>query len=49
VFDFRLNGDEPFLHPELLEVVAAIRGSGIADKITLVTNGVQLHKASEEL
>ncbi len=49
VFEFRLTGGEPFLHPELMEVVAAIRGSGIADKITLVTNGVLLHKASEEL
>ena len=49
MFEFRLTGGEPFLHPELPEVIAAIRRSGIAEKIALVTNGVLLHKASAEL
>jgi len=49
VFEFLLTGGEPLLHPRLLEVVDAIRASGVAEKITLMTNGVLLHKAPEAL
>ncbi len=45
VFEFRLTGGEPLLHPRLLEVIDAIRDSGVAEKIMLVTNGVLLHNA----
>ena len=49
VFEFLLTGGEPLLHPHLLDVVDAIRSSGVADKITLMTNGVLLHKAPASL
>ena len=49
VFEFLLTGGEPLLHPQLLSVVDAIRASGVTDKITVITNGVLLHKAPEEL
>jgi len=49
VFEFRLTGGEPLLHPELVRIVEVIRESGISDKITMVTNGVLLHKAPEAL
>jgi len=49
VFEFLLTGGEPLLHPHLLNIVDTIRASGIADKITLITNGVLLHNAPEAL
>ena len=49
VFEFLLTGGEPLLHPRLIEVVDTIRRSGVADKITLMTNGVRLHNAPEAL
>ena len=49
VFEFKLTGGEPFLHPELLKIIDTIRESGIADKVALVTNGVLLHRARPEL
>ncbi len=45
VFEFLLTGGEPLLHPQLLGVIETIRDSGVADKITLITNGVLLHNA----
>lgn len=49
VFEFRLTGGEPFLHPHLLDIVDTIRKSGIAEKIALITNGVLLHNAPQGL
>jgi organic radical activating enzyme len=49
VFEFLLTGGEPLLHPRLLDVIDTIRRSGVAEKITLMTNGVLLHKAPEAL
>jgi hypothetical protein len=49
VFEFLLTGGEPLLHPELLAIVDTIRASGVADKITMITNGVLLHDAPEAL
>ena len=49
VFEFQLTGGEPLLHPRLLDVVDTIRSSGVADRITLITNGVLLHTAREAL
>jgi organic radical activating enzyme len=49
VFEFLLTGGEPLLHPRLLDVIDTIRASGVTEKITLMTNGVLLHKAPEQL
>jgi organic radical activating enzyme len=38
----RLVGGEPLLHPALGEVVAAVRRSGITDRIRVLTNGTVL-------
>ena len=38
----RLVGGEPLLHPALADVVAAVRRSGISDRIRMITNGVLL-------
>ena len=45
----RLVGGEPLLHPQLLDVIAAARQSRIADRVSLVTNGVLLTKMDDEL
>jgi organic radical activating enzyme len=47
--ELRLIGGEPLLHPRLLDVVAAVRASGIAGSVALVTNGVLLPRAPAEL
>jgi hypothetical protein len=49
VFEFQLTGGEPLLHPDLLAIVDTIRASGVADKITVISNGVLLHQAPEAL
>ena len=46
---FLLVGGEPMLHPRLSNLADAVRRSGIADKIVLLTNGLLLHRATEEL
>lgn len=40
---FKIMGGEPLLHPEITEVVRAIKRSGISDTIRLFTNGLRLH------
>ncbi len=45
----RILGGEPLLHPDLLGLVAAVRESGIAERLRLVTNGVLLDRASPDL
>jgi len=47
--ELRLVGGEPLLHPELTEFCRMARASGVADVITLVTNGVLLHKLPAEV
>ena len=49
VDELRLLGGEPLLHPELIGFVRAARRTGIARRIWLVSNGVLLHRAPEEL
>lgn len=49
VGEFKLAGGEPLLHPQTLDVIDVVRDSGITDHITLITNGVLLHRAGEEL
>jgi len=45
----RILGGEPLLHPELPLFLAEARRIGIADRIAIFTNGVQLHRAPKEL
>lgn len=45
----RIVGGEPLLHPQLLDIIGHVRRSGVSDAIHLVTNGVLLAKASEDL
>jgi len=40
----RLCGGEPLLHPHLLDVIDAVRDSGISECIRVVTNGTLLHR-----
>jgi MoaA/NifB/PqqE/SkfB family radical SAM enzyme len=49
VEEMKFLGGEPLLHPRLTDFLRSARESGIADKITVVTNGVLLHRCSEEL
>ncbi|WP_231755307.1 radical SAM protein [Bordetella sp. N] len=39
---FKLVGGEPLLHPQLVDVIHAVRDSGIAPVISLTTNGLKL-------
>jgi GTP 3',8-cyclase len=43
-----LLGGEPLLHPDLLEIIDVIRKSGITDRIRVITNGLLLHKMSDQ-
>ncbi|MGC0418101.1 radical SAM protein [Embleya sp. AB8] len=38
----KILGGEPLLHPDLVEIVAAVRASGITDRVTVCTNGLLL-------
>lgn len=40
---FKIMGGEPLLHPEITEVLRAIKRSGISRTIRLFTNGLRLH------
>ncbi len=42
-----LRGGEPLLHPALPEVAAAVRSSGVARRVRVVTNGLHLHRMEE--
>ena len=44
----RLVGGEPLLHPQLLEVIEAARQTKIADRVSVVTNGILLTKMGDE-
>lgn len=43
----KLLGGEPLLHPQLIEVIDAVRQSGISQKIQLLTNGLLLPKMTD--
>lgn len=43
-----LNGGEPLLHPDLIEVIDAVRGSGISQYVKVVTNGILLSRMPRE-
>ena len=48
-FEFKFVGGEPLLHPQLLDFLRAAKDVGIANRLVLVTNGVLLHTAPDEL
>jgi organic radical activating enzyme len=45
----RLVGGEPLLHPALAEVIAAVRSSGITDRIRMITNGTHLGRMTPDV
>lgn len=45
----RLLGGEPLLHPDLPAVIDAVRGSGVGESIALVTNGLMLPRAKDDV
>lgn len=47
--ELRISGGEPLLHPDIVKIVDSIRAANLAQRITLITNGVLLHKLSDEL
>lgn len=47
--EFKLAGGEPLQHPAILDIADIVRRSGIADRITLITNGVLLGQAPAAL
>ena len=42
--ELKLLGGEPLMHPDLPQLLRYSRASGIADEITIVTNGLLLHR-----
>ena len=47
--ELKFLGGEPVLHPGLLDFLRQAKVAGIANRLIVVTNGVLLHKAPEEL
>jgi hypothetical protein len=47
--EFKFVGGEPLLHPQLLDFLRLAKDVQIANRLVLVTNGVLLHKAPDEL
>ena len=45
----KVLGGEPLMHKNLVSVIQAARRSGISDHFTLVTNGVLLDKAKDDI
>lgn len=45
----KILGGEPLLHPRLIEILQAIRGSSVADRIMLCTNGSLLGSSSDRI
>lgn len=45
----KIVGGEPLLHPDLPELVRAVRASGVAERVAICTNGLLLPKAPPEL
>lgn len=43
----KIMGGEPLLHPDLIEVIDAVRSSGISDFIQVATNGQLLSRVSD--
>lgn len=44
----RILGGEPLLHPDLNKLIRTVRSTGISNKVRVLTNGLMLHRASNE-
>lgn len=44
---FKLTGGEPLLHPQLLDCLDVARASGIAETLSVTTNGLLLERVSD--
>jgi hypothetical protein len=49
VGELRITGGEPLLHPALVDLVDIARESNVGRRLTLLTNGVMLHRVKERL
>ena len=47
--ELHVSGGEPLLHPEIGDLLQALRLSGVADRVRLVTNGLLLSRAPAAL
>jgi organic radical activating enzyme len=47
--EFKFVGGEPLLHPQLVDFLRVAKDVQIAKRLVLVTNGVLLHRAPDEL
>lgn len=47
--ELKFGGGEPLQHPQILDFLRVAKDLGIAHRLVLLTNGVLLHKAPEEL
>ena len=47
--EFKFLGGEPLLHPQLVDFLRVAKDAKIANRLTLVTNGLLLHKAPDEI
>lgn len=45
--ELRIAGGEPLLHSQLLDILHIARRSGVADTLTIISNGVLLRRAPE--
>ena len=45
---FKIMGDEPLLHPEMTAILGMLRETGISHTIRLVTNGLLLHRMTDD-
>lgn len=43
-----LLGGEPTAHPHLLELMRGVAASGLADRVQVLTNGMRLHRMTDE-
>jgi GTP 3',8-cyclase len=43
-----IQGGEPLLHPDIDELIVVAKKSGVADKVTVLTNGTLLHAMSQD-
>lgn len=46
--EVRVVGGEPLLHPQLTDLLRAVRQAGIGRRVRLITNGTRLHHAGWE-
>lgn len=45
---FKIMGGEPLLHPEMTAILGMLRETGISDTIRLFTNGLLLHRMTDD-